>query len=194
MSVLWAWWQSTGVLVRSRAKRKQTQTLHGRVSPCREEVAVALSDQQDQPSWEAELCAHSSELLLLPSTAKTLRSWTCCEQDPGGMRSLLAWMKKGTYPRSLDAKGKLHWASPFDTKLGHTHELKAYLELHLKEEQERGGKADQKWPLFFLLTIYVLSDLNYNTFNLTLILCELLWSGWAIVSIKVSGSMIWIIS
>lgn len=76
----------------------------------------------------------------------------------------------------------------------HLGELKAYLELHLKEEQERGAKADQKWPLLFFLTIYVLSDLNYNMLNLTLNLCELLWSGWTILSIKVSGSMIWLIS
>lgn len=76
----------------------------------------------------------------------------------------------------------------------HINELKFHLELHLKEEQERGSKVDQEWPLFLFLTMYVLSGLNYNMFNATLILCELLFNGWTIFSIKVSGSMIWIIS
>lgn len=157
---------------------------------CREEVAVALSDQQDQPSWEAELCAHSSELLLLPSTAKTWGAEPAVSQNLGGWGPFCpVWTQEPIHGPWMPRENCLG-----HHPLTHTCELKAYLELHLKEEQDRGGKADQKWPLFFLLTIYVLSDLNYNTFNVTLILCELLWSGWAIVSIKVSGSMIWIIS
>lgn len=79
----------------------------------------------------------------------------------------------------------------FETQIN---ELKVHLELHLKEEQGRGSKVDQEWPLFLFLTMCVLSGLNYNMFIATLILCELLFNGRTIFSIKVSGSMIWIIS
>lgn len=143
--MLWAWWQSAGVLVRRGVKRKQTQTLHGRATP----TEGRGPDQQDQGSWEAlcsQLCAASAAeenpvKLWKPWGAEAAVSTTLGERGP---------FEPELTQEPLHGPGKkLPWTSPFDTRLGLICELKAYLELHLQEEQERGAKADQKWPLFF---------------------------------------------
>lgn len=201
MSVLWVWWQSARVIVRSRVRRKQTQAVHGRVSArkgrggCGTQWSAGPVQLRDRALC-SQLCTASA-------------AQNCKNPEEPGQPALLNLLRAGTWVDEvpfrlnshrnlstvLGCQGKTALDIIVWHKVGtHTRELKAYSELHLKEEQERGGKADQKWPLFFFLTIYVLSDLNYNMFNPTLILCELLWSGWTMLSFKVLGSMIRIIS